>query len=152
MGERFNLLTGKMIIDPPKKRKKKLPEAIVGDKVDAYLKSIGAYIRRINSTGTFRNGKWTTSQQGTGISDRLGILTCGRAIAVELKAEGKKRTVTESQIKFLIEYAKRGGVACVADCVEDVKKAIFSTKEEIINELNSLVKTQESINEEPLFP
>lgn len=38
MGERFNLLTGKMIIDPPKKRKKKLPEAIVGDKVDAYLK------------------------------------------------------------------------------------------------------------------
>ena len=154
MGERFNLLTGKMIIDPPKKRKRKLPEAIVGDKIDAYLRAHGAYIRTIKSDGVkMKDGRWRTSNQGRGISDRLAWLPNGVMIAVELKAEGKKRTATPEQLDFLENLIKRGHRGCVADCIRDVELALVSNKEEMLARIAELRPRKEFLeNLEPLFP
>lgn len=133
MGRRLDLLTGKWIEDKPKK---KAPEAAVGRAVDSYLRALGAYMRQINSGGTMRNGRWTTSGQGAGISDRIGVLPGGRMICVELKAPGKKRTITEAQYLFLANVIKRGGCGVVADCVEDVATALNHTQEDLLRELN----------------
>jgi hypothetical protein len=150
MHERLCLLTGKIVKD---KKKNKSPEAAVGRAVDAYLKSIGAYMRTIKSGGTMRGGKWTTSAQGSGISDRIGVLPGGRAIVCELKAPGKKKTVTDNQINFLLHYAERGAVACVADCVQDLKIALNGSKQEIISNIESLrKKTRNPKDTSPLFP
>lgn len=140
MSKRLDLLTGEW--KEEFKGKKKAPENQVGKAVDAYLKSIGAYMRQINSGGTKRNGTWTTSGQGSGISDRVGILHGGRFVAVELKAPGKKKTVTECQVLFLRNIINRGGVACVADSVECVKVALSQTKEELLSTLESCVRTK----------
>lgn len=142
MGERYDFLRNKMVSDKPKKRAK-APEAKVGAAIDVYLKGIGAYIRTIKSDGTKMNdGRWRTSNQGRGISDRIGILPGGRFIAVELKAEGKKRTATEEQLGFLSRIVSLGGVGCVADSVESVRLALSQTKEEMQAALDELrIKT-----------
>lgn len=151
MAEKLNLLTG--IWQKETKKKNKSPEAQVGKEVDAYLKSIGAYVRTINSGGIQRNGRWTTSGQGSGISDRVGILRGGRFIAVELKATGKKKTVTDEQADFLREVINRGGVGCVADSVEDVKKALTQNEQELLELLKVLTTKKVSPQSlEPLFP
>lgn len=137
MAERLCFLTGKIIKD---KKKKKSPEAAVGRAIDDFLRLKGAYLRRVNSSGTMRGGKWTTSQQGAGISDRIGIMPDSRFIAVELKSPGKRRTVTEPQLAFLMNIAKRGGIACVADSISCVEKALTASKEEMLATLQDLVK------------
>ena len=128
MGGHFDLLTSKWIEDKPRK---KSPEAAVGNAVDAFLKLKGAYIRQITSAGTMRNGKWTRGGQGSGISDRIGILPGGRFIAVELKAPGKKPTLSQPQYDFLSKILNHGGVACVADCVDDVARALSQSPVEL---------------------
>lgn len=150
MSERLDLLTGKWIKN---KAKRKAPEAAVGRAVDDFLKLKGAYMRTIKSDGTkLDNGKWRTSSQGRGISDRIGIMPDGRFIAVELKATGLKRTVTEAQLHFLMCICKKGGIACVADCVEDVETALTQSIIAMMTTLQSLEKKPEKCSNEPLFP
>lgn len=150
MAERLCFLTGKIVKD---KKKNKSPEAAVGRAVDAYLKAIGAYIRTIKSDGTKTATGWRKSAQGSGISDRIGILSGGRFIAVELKATGKKKTTTDVQAYFLLKIIDNGGVACVADSIDDVKLALTQSKEELRSTLLSLTTKKESPRSlEPLFP
>jgi hypothetical protein len=153
MAERYDFLLGRMIKEPTKKRKGKLPEAKVGEAVDAYLRAHGAYVRVIKSDGTkMPNGRWRTSNQGRGISDRLAWLPNGVMIAVELKAEGKKRTATPEQLDFLEALVNRGHRGCVADCVRDVELALVSSKEEMLARIAELrVKKESSLFVEPLF-
>ncbi len=77
-------------------------------------------------------------------------------LAVELKAPGKKRTLTTDQYNFLLQLLKRGHRACVADCVEDVKKALAGTLPELLVELDKWKPRTESnqypLDLEPLFP
>lgn len=157
MTKRLDLLRGQWVEDKAAK-KNKSPEAKVGAEVDKFLEGIGCYIRTIKSDGTKDKnirGGWRKSAQGSGISDRIGIMRFGRFIAVELKAPGKKRTTTESQYRFLKNIIHRGGVGCVADCVEDVKRAISQSKEEMMATLFSY-KPKERVRSvedlEPLFP
>ena len=153
MSRVLDLLTGTWKEDAPKK--KRSPEAEVGRQVDAYLERIGGYVRQINSGGTLRNGKWTTSGQGSGISDRLCWLPFGRMIAVELKAPGKKKTASESQIRFLEQLISRGFHACIADSVECVKICLGQTKEEQLATLTALKPVKRVVDPstlDPLFP
>lgn len=149
---RFDLLLGKMVEDTPKKRKGKLPEAQVGDEVDAYLCSIGAYVRTINSSGRkLPNGKWIPSKQGRGISDRLAWLPGGKFLAVELKASGKKNTATEEQLRFLRKIIELGHYGCVAESSKDVRLCLSQTKEEMLAALDNLSARTQSLPLEPLF-
>lgn len=133
MGRRFDLLTGKYIEDY--KGKRRAPEAAVGRDIDAYLRSLSIYIRTIKSDGTKTRDGWRKSAQGAGISDRIGVIPGGRFLAVELKAPGKKRTLTMQQFDFLFRIASAGGCACVADSVDDVKRALGQTQAELLAEL-----------------
>lgn len=137
MGKRLDFLSGKWI-DDGYKGKRKSPEADVGRAVDKFLAAHGVYARTIKSDGTKTRDGWRRSAQGKGISDRIGCAQDGRFVAVELKAPGKKRTITPEQYRFLYEIAKRGGIACVADCVEDVARAMKQTNAEILATLEAL--------------
>lgn len=137
--KKFNILLGKYQ-EFEDKKKSKNPEAQVAKEVDLFLKSIRAYCRQINSGGTMRNGRWTTSGQGKGISDRIGLLQGGRFIAIELKAQGKKQTVTPAQVDFLLKIINNGGIGCVADSVEDVKKALIASPSELESTVKSYLK------------
>jgi hypothetical protein len=129
----FNFLTGKFEEEP---KKRKSPEAAIGRAVDKYLSSIGAYMRTIKSDGTKTKDGWRKSAQGTGISDRIGVLPTGRFIAVELKAAGKKHTLTDAQFSFLAKIIHNNGVGVVADSVADVTLALSQTREELSATLN----------------
>lgn len=137
----INFLTGKYIADKPRRKSKKLPEAKVGEEVDAYLKSIGAYLRTIKSDGRkLPNGKWIPSTQGRGISDRIGLLPGGRFLAIELKAPGRLRSATEEQIEFLRNIINLGGIGVVADSVECVRVALTQSREELLETLPKIKK------------
>lgn len=58
-----------------------------------------------------------------GVSD---ILACcnGRFAAIEIKAPGKKENLSEAQGIFLAAVKRCGGLALVADCIEDVERAL----------------------------
>lgn len=137
MGKRLDLLTGKYIEDKPSK---KSPEASVGRLVDAFLQSLGGYVRSINSGGVKTDSGWRRSGQGSGISDRLCWLPNGKFIAVELKAPGKKRTLSEAQFNFLMKVINLDHVGCVADSVDCVKLALTQSKQERIETLKTVFR------------
>ena len=160
MANTIDLLLGVWREDPSKKRNKS-PEATVGKQVDSFFESIGAYVRTIKSDGTMdkkiRGGKggWRKSAQGSGISDRVGILRFGRFVAVELKAPGKKKSLTLSQFRYLQKIIDRNGVGCVADSVADVKLALKQSKAEMMTTLmqwEPKEKVRDASSLEPLFP
>ncbi len=89
------------------------PEARVKRMIKAYLKSTGAWF--CMPIG----GPYSTH----GVPDILACLG-GRMIGIECKAFGKKSTVTPAQKDQLARITDAGGVAILADRVEDVKAAL----------------------------
>lgn len=133
MGERLCLLTGKIIRDKPKRKN---PEAKLGHAIDEYLQVRGAYVRTIKSDGTKTPAGWRRSAQGAGISDRIGVLPGGRFLAIEIKAPGKKPNLSLPQYNFLNRVLLNGGVAAVADSIEDVKNCLEQSPEELRSTLD----------------
>ena len=90
---------------------KKFNEAKVQTDIMKYLESVGCYVVKV-----VRANK-------AGVSD---ILACkdGLFIAIEVKATGKKKGVTELQKLHLEMVHASGGIAFVADCVFDVMEEI----------------------------
>jgi len=88
------------------------PEAKVKAQIKQYLTSLGAFF--FSPIG----GPYTEA----GIPDLVGCLW-GYFFGIEVKALGKKRTVTPLQKIKLEAISKAGGVAVLADCVEDVAQA-----------------------------
>jgi Holliday junction resolvase len=89
------------------------PEGTVKRKVKAFLKEKGVWF--CMPIG----GPYVTH----GIPDILGCLS-GRLIAIECKAPGKKSRATPAQRDQLKAIAAAGGVAVLADCVDDVRDAL----------------------------
>ena len=58
-----------------------------------------------------------------GVADIVGCTKEGRFFAVEVKAPGKKGTLTSYQEAFLREIENVKGIAVLADCLEDCVKA-----------------------------
>ena len=54
-----------------------------------------------------------------GVSDILGVLPGGRALAIEVKNSNGK--ATEHQRQFLEDVARAGGLSFIARSVEDVR-------------------------------
>ena len=89
----------------------KTPEKIVKDKVVAWLKSHNIpYWYVIPSH--FGNS--------TGMADLCCILPSGKWLAIEVKAAGKKSTLTAHQRKFLDTITDNNGHAFVVDRQEDL--------------------------------
>lgn len=57
-----------------------------------------------------------------GMSDIVGVLKCGRMLAIEVKSEGG--VVSEAQQRWLEQVHFSGGLVILAHCIEDVQKAI----------------------------
>ena len=61
------------------------------------------------------------------LSTKKGNYTTGtipmifRLLAIEVKAPGRKSKVTHAQARFLAAIKDHGGIAIVADCLEDVE-------------------------------
>lgn len=87
-----------------KKRESKIQEEIL-----KYLKSQGYYVVK------------TVVSNKSGVPD---ILFCkdGKFCAIEVKATGKKKNVTELQKHHLYLINASGGTAIVADCLWDVQE------------------------------
>jgi hypothetical protein len=91
----------------------------------AWLKLRGVFAWR-NNTGAFKgehNGKTRFIRFGfSGISDILGILPGGRALAIEVKMPGNPPT--GPQIAFLDAVKAQGGVAFIATGIDDIEREL----------------------------
>ncbi len=58
------------------------------------------------------------------VSERHGMTTTARFLAIEVKAEGKEHDVSPEQRAFLDKVKADGGIAVVASCVADVAAAL----------------------------
>ena len=104
---------------------KKKPEQIVKDSICEYLELKGIFFWTNHSMGTYdkKKGTWRMRRGRfnlNGTSDILGVLPGGRLLAIECKAKGLKRNVSEDQQYFLDRVSCIGGVAILADSVQDV--------------------------------
>lgn len=62
----------------------------------------------------------TTHDQDQAHTNKIGILNDGTFLAIEVKAEGKRKNVTANQKLFLDTINERGGIAVVVSCQEDL--------------------------------
>ena len=61
-----------------------------------------------------------------GVSDILGVLPGGRILCIEVKSESGR--LSDAQKAFLENVTARGGVAFVAQSLEDVEAKLFPKK------------------------
>lgn len=88
------------------------------------LECTGAILFRQN-TGKLqdKNGRWVEFGLCVGSSDIIGWhKETGRFVAIEVKIPGK--TPTDTQLNFIKQVKKAGGLAGVAYSVEDAQKII----------------------------
>lgn len=72
--------------------------------------------------------------RSVGVADKIGILNDGTFLAVEIKAEGKRKNVTANQKLFLDTINERGGIAVVVSCQEDLDEldAIIAARKHVV--------------------
>lgn len=110
-------------------------EKVVEARIFAFLKNKDIFCWKNDSVGIFdpKNKiyrKNMNRNRFNGVSDILGILPDGRFLAIEVKKEGGKPT--PDQIKFIAKILARGGVAFVADSVEEVERRLFGEYENYV--------------------
>src|SRR3990167_7229707 len=89
----------------------------------AYLKLRGHFPIPYRNVGIKKmNGRYIPCSM-LGVSDIIGCTKDGKFFAVEVKAPGKKNTLTDYQRDFLDDIKDVHGIVCVADCLEDVQAA-----------------------------
>lgn len=99
-----------------------MKEQILVKQIVDYLNFRGFFVQRINSgavrfrDGAGRNNFIRLAHAGT--SDITGIAPDGRFVAIEAKIKPNKPTALQEA--YLEEIRKRGGIARVAYCLEDV--------------------------------
>ena len=98
-----------------------------------YLRSKGMLVIRINSgmRGIVRFYWWWAGDKGKskheGVADILALDIDGKFYAIEVKKPGEYATA--QQYHFLQEVERRGGIAAVVWCVEDVKNLLEDINE-----------------------
>jgi hypothetical protein len=104
------------------KLKNKSPEQAVACVLDSHFKSAGFFVNRYESKAKNINGVWRSSGVNVGTPDRLGVDRRGRFLAIELKAQGKRKTVSLEQYEFLRKTILCNGFGIVCDSLEYFKK------------------------------
>jgi len=105
------------------KRKNAAPEAAVGKTVDKWAKDTGWFFHKYESKAKhvqLAGGVSIHKSAGVnvGTPDRLGCSENGIFVAVELKAPGKRSTVTPEQREFLTGVIMNHGFGVVVDSAE----------------------------------
>jgi len=123
------------------------PEGKVKKSIAEYLKNLGVFFWYNSSVGVWdaKRGyrrKNFSPYAINGVSDILGILPCGRFIAIEVKAPGVKRG-TPNQDEFIRKINRNGGLAFYANSVAECEK-------KITNELMISLGSEDSM--EPMPP
>lgn len=88
-----------------------------------YIKLIGGFATRINTTGMYRADikKFIPNTQRKGLADVSAVIK-GRAVSIEIKV-GKDR-MSEAQLKIKSEVERAGGVYIIARNFEQFKNEI----------------------------
>lgn len=103
-----------------------VPESQVLRDCLAYLQLMGVFAWRQNTGVAMLKGRGGNLQPVkfgfSGVSDIIGMLPDGRFLAVECKRVGG--VVSDAQRAFLDEVERRGGLAVVVHCVDELDTAI----------------------------
>lgn len=129
----------------PGARTNRQPENKVRDKLEKYLKSIGAKYTRVNS-GSWKDVAGNVIMGAkAGTSDYLAIIPIdiagfrfGVFAAIEAKAPGNKPT--EPQQRYIDAISKRGGIAIVAYSPADIEREVMAYTERLTIFLARLAK------------
>lgn len=108
-------------IKKPRKKNSK-PEKEVEAKVVAWCKENGFEISVVESKAVFNRaaGRYIKGQTDAGFSDMAGITGDGSGCGafIELKAQGKLKTISVAQYDFLLAKIQKGAFSCCIDSVE----------------------------------
>jgi len=87
-------------------------ERDVQKQISKYLESKGCYVIKVIKANK------------RGVPDLLACDNQGKFYGIEVKDKGKKKNVSKLQMLHIDMITKTGGVAFVADCIEDVKEKL----------------------------
>lgn len=106
-------------------RKNAKPEKQTEKQVMSWLKSHGFFCHVVEAKAVYnpKAGRYLTGQTVSGMPDVVGVCPQGRAVFIELKAKGKRSTVSKKQYDFLKQVISRGGFGIVCDSVEFLEYA-----------------------------
>lgn len=94
-------------------------ESVIQNEIKDYLKLMKCVIFKKHNVSPKKN--WKLSPTDLGIADLIGCTRRGRFIAVEVKKPGG--SASPEQIEFLADIKSRGGIAILADDLDQVVQA-----------------------------
>ena len=104
------------------RRRNSSPEKDFVKKLIAHLKLKGFFVSVVEAKATYseKSKRYMSSQVGSsGFCDIVGNAPDGRAVFIEVKAEGKLATIRENQYHFLMEKINSN---CFAVCIDSIKR------------------------------
>lgn len=106
-------------------RIKEATEKQIENSILEYLEVKGIFCWKHNNTGIYDTRKQTfrrsySRYQFPGIADIIGIMPCGKLLALEVKKPSRVKNTTLAQKKFLANIEMRNGVCGVVTSIEDV--------------------------------
>jgi len=91
-------------------------ESDIRDVIFEYLTRVGHWAWRVNQN--YRKGQ-PFFRESKGVADILGFSKEGRFLAIEVKKPNAP--MTQEQHDFLASVERRGGIAFIATCLDDVR-------------------------------
>ena len=102
-------------------------EYLVEQQILTYLSNLGIGFFWKNVSSGFNNGERFIKHKSpfaiNGTSDVLGILNCGRFVALEVKDKGKP---SPEQLAFIAKVRALGGIGAVVRSCDQVREALQS--------------------------
>lgn len=108
----------------PTGRQNDKPESYVEHRIFDHLNGIGWSIDFYESKAVYseESGSYQTSKVRPGHSDLAGNTSKGEAVYIEVKAPGKRSTLSDNQREFLIDKIETNCFAICADSIDLVMK------------------------------
>lgn len=107
-------------IEPKEMRHNEHPEKDVVKEILQWCELNGWSVGVINSSAVYseKENRYLTTQAAPGTPDILGCTSLGVYCGLEIKAPGKRATMSDDQMLFLIEKIERGAFGGVFDSVD----------------------------------
>lgn len=111
-------------------RKNKKPEEELAKKVIEFLKLKQFVVVRIDAGSPYLAARGYRIQTKTkpGTSDILAVDKVGRFWAIELKAKGRKSTLSDSQHEFIRRVIENNGVGICIDSLDDLRMIVTKSE------------------------